>query len=130
MSVPRYWRMIPYLHRLVASYCENCSKYYYPPREICPRCRNKDLKNVDINGEGKLLTFTVIRSPPADFESLSPYIMGLVEVDGKIRVIARIVDVEPEELRIGMSLEPTVRRYRVNGKDGIIQYGIAFRPPL
>ncbi|MEM2446812.1 MAG: zinc ribbon domain-containing protein, partial [Candidatus Bathyarchaeia archaeon] len=39
--VPRFWRKIKYRYDVVASYCENCGNYYYPQREICPKCRRK-----------------------------------------------------------------------------------------
>jgi uncharacterized OB-fold protein len=42
-------------------------------------------------GQGKIVTFTVIRYPPAGFESESPYVVALIDIEAGPRVIGRVI---------------------------------------
>jgi len=41
-------------------------------------------------------------------------------------ITGQIVDCSPEEVKIGSKVAATLRKVRVEGKDGIIQYGYKF----
>ncbi|RLG53012.1 MAG: transcriptional regulator [Thermoproteota archaeon] len=127
-SAPRYWREIPYRYRLEASLCERCGSKFYPPRIICPNCKSREMKRIRLPKRGTLVSYSVVYFPPKGFELQTPYVVGLVEIDG-VKVVGQITDVLPSELKIGMELEACFRKVRVNGKSGIIQYGIKFRKP-
>lgn len=65
---------------------------------------------VPLAHEGELWSFTVQRfrpkSPPyAGPEAFEPYIVGYVKLPGQLMIEARIVGVEPEQVKIGMQLE-------------------------
>jgi uncharacterized OB-fold protein len=67
---------------------------------------------VALGREGRLWSFTVQRfrpkSPPYKGpESFSPWILGYVELPGEVIVEARLVDVDPADVRIGMALTLT-----------------------
>jgi len=129
-SVPRVWRDREVKYRLLGTYCKSCGKSHYPPRIYCPHCGSKDLEFVKLPEEGKILYFTVIRAPPTDFEEYAPYIVALIELKNGTRLMAQIVDVRAEELKEGMEVEAVFRKYREQGPDGVIEYGLKFRPKL
>ncbi|RLE83588.1 MAG: transcriptional regulator [Thermoprotei archaeon] len=129
-SVPRVWREIKIKYRLIGGKCPNCGKSFYPYRDNCPYCGFKGAKEVELPREGKVITYTVIRAPPADFTQYAPYPIALVELKDGTRVIAQLTDVNIEDIRTGMSVEAVFRKYREQGEDGIIEYGIKFRPLL
>ena len=54
--------------------------------------------------------------------------MGLIELDDGTRIIAQVTDTDVNDIKDGIRLEAVFRRYREQGKDGIIEYGIKFRP--
>jgi len=70
----------------------------------------------------------VIRTPPRDFLEYSPFIVALIELEDGTRVLSQLTDVEPDEVSTGMAVEAVFRRYKEQGKEGIIEYGIKFRP--
>jgi hypothetical protein len=39
MAVPNLWRTKKQRYRLQAEVCPTCSQAVFPPREICPHCR-------------------------------------------------------------------------------------------
>lgn len=130
MSVPIYWRNIRYRYRLIGTRCLKCGAVFYPPRRICPKCRNRKLEEIELPRKGKLITFTVVRSPPAGYERYAPYVLGVIELENGVKVIAQLTDVDINEVHTGMEVEAVFRKYRENSESGIIEYGIKFRPIL
>ncbi len=79
---------------------------------------------------GKIVSWTVIRVPPAGFSSLAPYPVVLVELTGGMRMTAQLVDLpaqagwEEKYLKIGQRVVTIVRRVTEPNAEGIIPYGI------
>jgi len=130
MSVPISWREIPYRYRLIGTKCKKCGKIYYPPRKVCRFCGSKDLEEDKLSERGKVVTFTVVRSPPIGYEKYAPYAVGIIELENGVRVMSQIVDCKLEDIAIGMEVEATFRRVTEDGESGIIAYGIKFRPVI
>jgi hypothetical protein len=128
MSVPVYWREAPYRYSLIGNKCKKCCKVYYPPRKVCRVCGSKELEEVKLSERGKVVTFTVIHTPPVGYEKYAPYVVGVVELENGVRVLSQIVDCKPEDIAIGTDVEATFRRVTEDGESGLILYGIKFRP--
>jgi len=127
-SVPRAWRERIRKYRLLGGRCSSCGSVVYPHRAVCPYCGHEQLEAVELPRRGRVLTYTVIRHPPRGFEGQSPYVIAVVELEGGARMLAQLTDVNPEDVRIGMEVEAVFRRYREQSSDGIIEYGMKFRP--
>jgi uncharacterized OB-fold protein len=106
-----------------AGKCTVCGKICYPPRLICPVCQARTFEQVTLPLEGKLLTFTVIRVAPSKFVDQAPYAIGLVETEGGGRLMAQIVDCDPDRLAIGQKVKLEFRKISADGEAGIICYG-------
>jgi hypothetical protein len=78
--------------------------------------------------KGRLLTFSIVRSPPLNFEKTVPFILGIIELENGTRITSQLTDVEPNEVTIGMHLEAVFRKISEDGNAGIIQYALKFRP--
>lgn len=131
MSVPRYWREIKYHYRLIGSECPRCYRRFYPPKIVCPICGFKGLREVSLPRRGRVLSYTIIRVPPKGFEKYAPYPVAIIELEDGTRVIAQLTDVKSfDDIKIGMEVEAVFRKYREVGHEGIIEYGIKFRPLL
>ncbi|HXX90815.1 MAG TPA: Zn-ribbon domain-containing OB-fold protein [Acidimicrobiales bacterium] len=92
-------------HRLVVQRCLACGATRHPPGPVCPRCRSADAELAVLPGTGTVYTFTVVHQ--AFIPSLGdrvPYVVAAVDLDGAggARLVTNLVDVAPEEVRIGM----------------------------
>jgi uncharacterized protein len=91
--------------RLVVQCCTSCDAYQFYPRALCASCAG-ETEWVDASGRGTLHTFTVIRQNRSEaFAALSPYAVGIVELEEGVRMMSNIVDCDVEELEVGMALE-------------------------
>jgi uncharacterized OB-fold protein len=124
----RYWREIPQRYRFEAVKCANCGTISFPPRDVCPRCGNRKFDPVRLAEAGSLLTYTVIRVPPATFEDQSPYVLGIAELDDGVRLTAQVVDCDPDALSVGKRVRLEFRRISQESEAGVIYYGYKFVP--
>lgn len=76
---------------------------------------------------GKILSWTVVRVPPADFSDQAPYPVALVELDDG-RITAQLVDWEDKNLKTGQKVTTVVRRTVKPNSEGVIPYGIKVKP--
>ncbi len=131
MSIPRFWREIRQRYKGIGTQCGVCERVYFPPREVCPICGRDsmgDMKEREVGGKGKVVTFTEVHEPMPDFKILAPYIMAIVEMDEGVRMTGHLVDVEYDEVENGMEVEAVLRKLGEESPSGIIYYGYKFRP--
>lgn len=93
--------------RLTATRCKQCGSVPWPPRTVCPGCYSDDLEWIDLPKRARLYAFTTQwGGVPTGFDV--PLMMGLLDFEGGLRMLSRIVDAKPEELEIGGEVEFTV----------------------
>lgn len=127
MATPsRYWREIPQRYRLEANRCPECDRKFFPPRLICPDCKNRDLEAARLAEAGKILTYTIIHTPPQKFVDQAPYALGIVELDDGVRLTAQIVDIDFVDLKVGQRVKVEFRKIFDEGESGLICYGYKF----
>ncbi|NPA05615.1 MAG: Zn-ribbon domain-containing OB-fold protein [Crenarchaeota archaeon] len=130
LSPAKLWRRRLQHYRLEAARCRDCGKTIYPPRPRCPYCGSRNLEKLSLLGKkGKLVTYTVEYTVPAGFREQAPLVIGIAEIEGA-RILASMTDVDPEELRTGMCVEPVLRRIRSTDPYGVIAYAVKLRPCL
>ncbi len=118
------WREYPQRYRLEAASCTACKKILYPPRLVCPQCGAREFENVVLPRDGKVVTFTVVRVPPAGYTEQTPLPIALVELSNGVRIMVQIGDVaDPDSLEIGMPVRLEFRRISSDGEAGVIFYG-------
>ena len=78
--------------------------------------------------KGKIVSYTQIYVPPAGFEAQAPYIVAIAEFNKGLRIIAQLVDYLDVNLKIGQKVITVLRRTKDPGLEGIIPYGIKFKP--
>lgn len=119
------WRQYQSRYCLQGVVCKKCEKTYFPKKYLC-RCGSKEFKNRKFNGKGTLVSFTSIANPSEEFKNMSVYCIGLIQlVDGPL-IMAQISDAKIEDLKIGMSLKSSFRRFYSHGSSGVVEYGIKF----
>lgn len=78
--------------------------------------------------EGKILNFTYIRVPSREFVKQAPYPVVIVELRSGERMIGQLVDWQKEDLVSGRKVIAILRRITTDDAEGIISYGIKFKP--
>ena len=124
------WRTKRERYQLFGSECKKCNTKFFPRKKICRECRSEDMITVTLPRTGKLITYSKVHSVPAKFERYAPYIVGIIELEGDVRILAQIVDIDIKDLKTGMELTTTIRKSHEYGNAGQIVYGIKFRPSL
>ena len=92
-------------NRLMAAKCSNCGNLLLPPKPICTKCLSKNLKWIELDGIGKLLSYTVIHIAPEQFQSMTPYTVGIVEFKNGLRLPGMIRDLNSKEIKVGMPVK-------------------------
>ena len=124
----RYWRESPQRYRGEAAKSKVTGKVFFPPRLVEPGNGNREFEPIKLNYDGKLLTYTVIRVAPRGFEKLSPYALGIIELEGGGRITAQIADVPLEKIQIGMKVRVEFRRINDDSAEGLHLYGYKVVP--
>ena len=88
--------------RLVLQRCPRDGFFFYP-RSRCPTCLGADWKWEEVAGRGRVHAFSVDRVGhlPA-LRALVPYAIAIVELDAGPRMTARLVDCDPNAVKVGM----------------------------
>jgi uncharacterized protein len=123
MTSPKYIRELPALYRLEASRCGGCGKVSYPPRPLCPACREEKAELFNLSPKGTVITSTVIHTPADEFINEAPFAMAIIETPEKARMMVQVVDCDPSKVMPGMDLELEFRLIRKEGHGGILCYG-------
>jgi uncharacterized OB-fold protein len=63
---------------------------------------------------------------PETEETFTPFLLGYVELPGQLKVETRLVDVEIEQLRLGLAMELVIVPFRREGDTEVVAF--AFRP--
>ena len=91
-------------HELVFQKCQGCGSWVHPPRPMCPRCHSVEKEWAASTGKGKVYSYVIYReSPHPAFRA--PYAVVLVEMDEGVRLVSNMVDIEADEIHIGMPVE-------------------------
>jgi len=102
-TIDRFYKFLQQ-GKLMAGKCQKCGKIHLPPRPLCSNCYSQQFTWVNISGRGKLSTYTVIHVAPQQFQALTPYAVGIVELENGLKIPAMIQDIAQEQLKIGMEL--------------------------
>lgn len=111
--------------RLAYQRCADCATSVFYPRSVCPECLSENLTLRTSSGRGVVYSYTTLQVPgnPA-FADVVPYTIVLVDLEEGVRVVADLVEVEPDEVAVGQPVEVffesvsddfTVPRFRAIG---------------
>ena len=95
-------------HDLAICCCLSCGMLIHPPKSFCPGCLSEELEWRQVSGKGTVYSFIVVHHPVVPgFESELPYVVAAIQLaeDESVRIITNIVECEPSEVYVGMSVE-------------------------
>lgn len=89
--------------------CNACGVLRHPPGPACPDCGALDRGHVVASGLGHLYSYVVHHHPPLPGKEL-PLVIALVDLDEGVRMVGEVVDVDAEDVAIGMRLQVDFQR--------------------
>jgi uncharacterized OB-fold protein len=128
-QIPRFWREIPQRYNLTGVKCNNCGEVSFPQRSICPECRHESVDELtaeQLSGDGTVVSYTRVHDAPDGHEIEAPYQVAIVELEEGPRVTAQLVDVEPDDVEVGLDVTSSFRRIGQEGEAGVVHYGYKF----
>lgn len=93
-------------HELLIQKCQDCQKFVFYPKVICPFCLSYNLEWIKASGRGRVYTYSVVYSyAPTEFSDDIPYIIAVIELEEGVRMMSNIVECRPEEVKCDMDVE-------------------------
>lgn len=88
---------------LQANRCRRCGLTFFPRRNFCTECGGTDsLEDVRLSRTGTLHTFTEVHRASPGLQT--PYILGYVDLEDGVRILAPLAGCRVEDLRVGMAM--------------------------
>lgn len=87
--------------------CDACGKDNFPPSMNCRNCGSESLQWQKYEGEAEVYSTTTVRTRDGNYN------VAIVELDTGARIMSRIDNVSPEEVRIGQRVKPKI----ITGED-------------
>jgi len=80
-----------------------------------------------LNKAGQLIVWTKIFVAPVGFEHQTPYLVGIVQLEGE-RLPLQIVDCEEKDLKINQKVKIVIRKIGKAKSEDVIEYGLKVKP--
>jgi uncharacterized OB-fold protein len=92
--------------KLLIQICKDCKSKIFYPRKFCPECWSGNLDWIEASGKATILTFSTAYSmvEPKFMDELS-YTIAYVDLEEGIRMMTRIVECKPEDIKFDMEVE-------------------------
>jgi len=94
-------------HELRVPRCADCGDFNWVPYPACRSCLSENQRWTVVSGDATVFSFTVVHRGPGAFDADVPYVLALgqlVEQPRPCNVLANLVGVDPEAVRIGMPI--------------------------
>ena len=84
--------------------CTRCGGFEWTPQMACSRCLEETLQWVTATGRGSVYSYSVVHRPQGP-AFVPPYVVAIVTLAEGPHMLSDLVDVAPEDVRIGMDVE-------------------------
>ena len=105
--------------------CKKCGFLQHSSHLRCMKCKSEVFNKVKAEGNPKLISYTVLKRPPAEFRDKASYALGVVEFENGVKGLGQITT--QNNLKTGMILKPIYRKICEN-LDGKEVYTHVFEP--
>ncbi|MBW2697033.1 MAG: OB-fold domain-containing protein [Deltaproteobacteria bacterium] len=105
----RWWWDCVEKDELAIQRCSACAVLRHPPRPMCGECQSTEWDYVFSSGEGTIHSYVVIRHPEVPGYTY-PLVVAVVDLAEGTRFVGNVVDIEPEEVEIGMAVQASIER--------------------
>jgi uncharacterized OB-fold protein len=94
--------------RLVLPRCDACGTLIWYPRAFCPHCSSQRVTWEDVDGGGRIHSYTVVRRGVGAFAEHVPYVVAYVDLDAGPRVLTNVVGAAPDDLAVDARVRAVV----------------------
>ncbi len=111
-SVTKVNDFIDYLEqgKVMGSRCKDCGMIFFPPRADCYKCLSSNVDWHEVQGTGKLITYSRLKYAPVGFEDDLPYSIAVLDY-GDYKIFGRIAgDIPEEDIHLGMEMKTTANK--------------------
>jgi hypothetical protein len=92
--------------RLIVQRCAECGATRFPAVQTCSSCLASDMRWIETKGIGEVFSFVIMHQIYHPwFADKTPYVVAQIKLDEGPRILSTVIDVEPDEVRIGMAVE-------------------------
>jgi uncharacterized OB-fold protein len=88
-------------------------------------CKFNQFEKIEASGDGRLISYTILTAPPAEYRNKFSYALGVVEFKNGIKALGQITT--SENLNLGMKLRPIYKKVCEN-LDNKEVYSYVFEP--
>lgn len=105
------WRSVE-AEAMELPYCLDCQRFFFYPRPFCPNCWSGSIEWRPVSGRGSVWSFSVVHFPffQGEWKEQLPYVVALVELEERVRMLSNVVDSPVEEVYSGLAVEITYRK--------------------
>lgn len=96
--------------------CQDCGKFHFFPRVICPFCDSMALQWTAPSGLGRVYSTTVVRGKE------SSHNVCLVDLDEGPRLMSKVVGIDPEHVKIGARVKAKIAQ---EGEGALLVFNLA-----
>ncbi|MCA9511337.1 MAG: Zn-ribbon domain-containing OB-fold protein [Myxococcota bacterium] len=89
--------------------CTACGALEFIPQPVCTACFTEALEWTRVSGRGEVYSFSVVHRPQRP-EFRAPYVVAIVALEEGAHMLTNLVDVAPDDVRIGMPVEVAFHR--------------------
>ncbi|MBY9015250.1 MAG: OB-fold domain-containing protein [Candidatus Lokiarchaeota archaeon] len=112
-------------HNIIWKKCKKCGFLQHSSHLRCIKCKSEDFDTVKAEGNPKLISYTILKAPPAEFRDKASYALGIMEFENGVKGLGQITN--QNNLKTGMNLTPIYRKICEN-LDGKEVYNFVFQP--
>jgi len=90
--------------------CKTCKNFVMPPSSVCNHCFSKELEWVKLNGTGKIISFSEVYVSSSTFQSNTPYVVAVVEMDEGVRLAGMVKNASRNDVDVGSRVSINIER--------------------
>lgn len=111
---------------LVGGRCTDCGATLFPVRQRCTSCFGQRMEKALIPGEGRVVSFTIVRQAPSGYYGPMPYVVGNVALRDGVSALCPLSGKDVDAWRTGDPVSAFALNVRVSDSAG--RDVLAFRP--
>jgi len=111
--------------KIVWNKCKKCGKIQHASHLRCISCKHDQFEVIESTGDAKLLTYTILKAVPAEYQDQAPIAFGIFEFENGVRAMGQITT--KEGLKIGTKFKP-IHSILTKNLDGNEVSGFKFEP--
>lgn len=89
---------------LMVNVCRSCGRASLYARPFCPHCWGEDVELAAASGRARLYTWSVVHQNAAPFDTRTPYVLAMVDLEEGPRLMTVVEDCRVEDLSADMEL--------------------------